>query len=90
MKKIVFTFGIIAGFINIMTDILLTNLGGEEMMHSNTQWIGYLVMVIALSLIFVGVKQYRDKHLGGVIKFGKAFLIGLYISLVAGAIYVGT
>ncbi|MGN8226273.1 DUF4199 domain-containing protein [Gracilimonas sp. BCB1] len=90
MKQIVFTFGIIAGFINIMTGILLTNLGGEEMMHSNTQWIGYLVMIIALSLIFVGVKQYRDQYLGGVIKFGKAFLIGLYISLVAGAIYVGT
>jgi len=34
------------------------------------------------------VKQYRDKYNGGVIKFGKAFLIGLYITLVAGLIYV--
>ncbi|MAL19135.1 MAG: DUF4199 domain-containing protein [Balneola sp.] len=89
MKKIVLTFGIFAGIINVGTGILLVNLAGEEMVHANSQWIGYLVMIIALSMIFVGIKQYRDEHLGGVIKFGKAFLTGLYIALIASAIYVG-
>jgi hypothetical protein len=45
-------------------------------------------MLIALSFIFVGVKRYRDRALGGVIKFLPAFLIGLGISMVAGIIYV--
>lgn len=89
MKKIALTYGVIAGIINVGTGILLTNFAGEEMIHANSQWIGYLVMIIALSMIFVGIKQFRDKHLGGVIKFGQAFLAGLYITLVASVIYVG-
>lgn len=89
MKKIVITFGIIAGIINAGTAALLVSLAGDDLIHANTEWVGYLVMFISLSMIFVGVKQYRDQHLGGVISFGKAFLVGLYIALVAGAIYVG-
>lgn len=90
MKKIIFVYGIIAGAINIGVALLLTNVLGDEMAHANTEWLGYLVMIIALTMIFVGIKQFRDKHLGGVIKFGKAFLVGLYIALVASAIYVGS
>jgi len=88
MKKIVLTFGILAGMINAAAGILLVSWGGDELVHANSMWIGYLVMIISLSMIFVGVKQYRDQHLGGVITFVKAFLTGLYIALVAAAIYV--
>ena len=42
-------------------------------------------MLVALSLIFVGVKRYRDVECGGVIRFGRAFLLGLGIAAVAGA-----
>jgi len=49
---------------------------------------GYLIMVIALTMIFLGVKRYRDSSLGGVIRFGPAFLLGLMIAAVAGAVYV--
>lgn len=90
MRKIALTFGIIAGLINAAIAMLLTTIAGDEMIHANSEWIGYLVMIIALSMIFVGIKQYRDKHLGGIIKFGKAFLVGLYIALVASAFYVGS
>lgn len=90
MKKIVFVYGFLAGVINLGVALLLTNFFGDEMAHANTEWLGYLVMIIALTMIFVGIKQFRDKHLGGVIKFGKAFLVGFYIALVASAIYVGS
>lgn len=89
MKKIVLVYGVIAGAINIAVALLLTTIFGDDMAHSNTEWLGYLIMIIALTLIFMGIKQFRDKHLGGVIKFGKAFLTGLYIALVASAVYVG-
>ncbi|HYC29945.1 MAG TPA: DUF4199 domain-containing protein, partial [Chitinophagaceae bacterium] len=36
----------------------------------------------------VGIKTYRDKHNNGLISFGKAFRIGLYISLIASTMYV--
>lgn len=55
--------------------------------HSSV-WLGYLIMLVALSSILVGVKQYRDEVQGGVIGFGKAFLIGLGIAAVAGLAYV--
>ena len=51
--------------------------------HFETPWFGYLVMLVALSLIFVGVKRYRDVECGGVIKFGRAFALGLGMALVA-------
>jgi hypothetical protein len=44
-------------------------------------------MVIALSMIFFGVKAYRDNHLGGTITFGSALKVGLLITLVAALIY---
>jgi len=55
---------------------------------SHSLWFGYLIMLAALSLIFVGVKRYRDVECGGVIRFGRAFGLGLGIAVVAGLIYV--
>lgn len=89
MKKIVFWYGIIAGIINVGLAWLLYLIWGDDLMHANNVWLGYLVMLIALSMIFFGVKQFRDSQLGGVIKFGKAFLVGLCITLVASTIYAG-
>ena len=50
--------------------------------------IGYTTMLIALSLVFVGIKRQRDDAGGGVIGFWSAFGMGLGISVVAGIFYV--
>ncbi|RYG12859.1 MAG: DUF4199 domain-containing protein [Chitinophagaceae bacterium] len=50
--------------------------------------LGYTAMLLSLSLIFVGVKNYRDKHLGGIISFKKAFLMALYMAFIASTLYV--
>src|SRR5688572_20250943 len=47
----------------------------------------YVIMLVALSMVFVGIRQYRDKALGGVIKFAPALGLGLAISGVAGIFY---
>jgi hypothetical protein len=44
-------------------------------------------MVIALSMIFFGIKSYRDNYQNGAIKFGKGFQVGMLITLVATLIY---
>lgn len=49
--------------------------------------IGYLTMLLALSLVFVAIKRYRDSDLGGVIRFWPAFGLGLGITIVASLIY---
>ena len=85
MKKIILTFGIIAGLI-CSSMFLLT--------HSDTpdfdkgMILGYLSMIIALSTIFFATKQYRDNYNGGSINFGKAFQVGIGITLVAAVVYV--
>ena len=86
MKRIALIYGGIAGLVIIFSMILGMAMSGEESTFS--QWLGYLIMVVALSLVFLGVKKYRDEELGGVIKFGTAFLAGLAITLVASVIYV--
>ena len=47
-------------------------------------------MIISSTTIFIGIRTYRNEELGGVISFGKAFLLGLYIALVAATLYVIT
>jgi len=50
--------------------------------------VGYLIMLIALSAVFAGIKRYRDVDLGGVIKFWPAFALGVGITFVASVFYV--
>ena len=49
---------------------------------------GYTSMLLAFSMVFVGIKNFRDKYHQGSISFKKAFLIGLYITLIACTMYV--
>jgi TRAP-type C4-dicarboxylate transport system permease large subunit len=45
--------------------------------------VGYLTQIVALTTVFLGIKHFRDKERGGVVKFLPAFLVGLGISAVA-------
>ncbi|MGB8635426.1 MAG: DUF4199 domain-containing protein [Rhodanobacteraceae bacterium] len=82
-------FGIISGMAVILpTQIAMGFSATRHLLGSEV--VGYLVMLIALSLIFVGIKRHRDQALGGVIGFPRALLLGLLISLVASLIYVAS
>ncbi len=86
MKKIVLIYGLIAGLVVVaMMFITMPFVMDGTIEHSHL--LGYTTMVIALSTIFIAIKNYRDKHSNGTIKFGKAFLIGLYITLIGGVLY---
>ena len=78
--------GAIAGAIVVST--IIAGLALDLPSHFHSEWFGYLVMLVALSLLFVGVKRYRDVECGGVIGFGRAFAVGLGIAAVAGVVYV--
>jgi hypothetical protein len=57
-------------------------------MQDHSLLLGYTIMLVALSMIFFGIKAYRDRELGGVIHFMPALFMGLGISIVSGIIYV--
>jgi hypothetical protein len=88
MKKIVLVCGLIAGLIvsamMLITMAIYTSTGNFE----NGMIYGYASMLLAFSLIFVGIKNYRDKYNNGIISFGKAFKIGILITLIASTMYV--
>jgi hypothetical protein len=52
--------------------------------------VGYLTMLISLSMVFMGVRQYRTEVKGGVIRFWPAFGIGIGIACIAALFYVLT
>ena len=60
---------------------------GPDVAIFHTMWFGELVMLVASTFIFVGVKRYRDVEKGGVIKFLPALGVGLAIAIVAAIIY---
>jgi Protein of unknown function (DUF4199) len=89
MKKTVLICGLIAGFISTSLFIglmLLGKAGQDDFKHGMIY--GYTLMILAFSFIFVGTKITRDKYNGGTISFGKAFRVGLYITLIASTMYV--
>lgn len=91
MNRIILVYGSITGATiigSMMLGIVAARSGGNSFFASEA--LGYSIMLIGFSMIFVATKNYRDKELGGIIKFGTAFKIGLGISLIAGIVYVVT
>jgi Protein of unknown function (DUF4199) len=88
MLRNILTYGVIAGLaVGIPLSVITLSFSGHQMLTYG-MLIGYTIMLIALSAVFVGVKRHRDVDLGGVIGFWQALALGLAISFVAGVIYV--
>jgi hypothetical protein len=81
-------YGSLAGLIIIAMSLIAYGFGLVG--HSSSPLFGYTVMLLALTMIFVGVKRYRDVELGGVIRFGRALAVALGIGLVAACIYAAS
>lgn len=88
MKRIIIIYGLIAGSIVAAMILLAIPLWKNGILnHDNGEVVGYTTMVIALSVIFFGVKSYRDKYGNGVITFARGVKIGLLISVIAAVMY---
>jgi hypothetical protein len=87
MLRTILTFGLVAGVI-IIVPMSLTVLNLDMGHGGYAMLVGYLTMILAFSLIFMGMKRHRDTAQGGVIRFGPALLLGLGITVTASIIYV--
>jgi hypothetical protein len=88
MKKVILVCGGIAGLIVSAMGVVSTAIYCTSGDFEGGMVYGYTSMIVAFSLIFVGVKSFRDKYNNGMVSFGKAFKVGILITLVASTLYV--
>jgi Protein of unknown function (DUF4199) len=87
MKKTVLTFGLISGFIIIALMTLSLALS-DRIGYGHNLVLGYTILILGSVLVFFGIRSYRDNIAGGQISFGRAFVVGILISLIASVCYV--
>lgn len=87
MTKIVLIFGLISGAIaGALMWLLVTFVKRDAVDFDNAVFVGYATMLVALSMVFFGIKSYRDNN-GGRISFVKGLQVGILISLISALCY---
>ena len=87
MKKTVLTFGLIGGA--ILAAMMYATLPFiDKIGFDKGEIVGYTTMILAFLLVFFGIRSYRENVGGGQITFGRAFAVGILITLVVCVCYV--
>lgn len=89
MKKTVLTFGLISGAVSSLLMLamlaLLDKIGFDKGVI-----VGYTTIVLSFLLVFFGIRSYRENVGAGKITFGRAFAVGILITLISCVCYVVT
>lgn len=87
MKKTVLTFGLISGAV---AAVLMSSLVSfvYRIGFDKGVILGYTAIVVSLLLVPFGIRSYRENVGGGNITFGRAFAIGILITIISCICYV--
>jgi hypothetical protein len=89
MKRTILIFGLISGAISslmmVSTLPFLHKIGTAK-----GAIVGYTAIVLSFMLVFFGIRSYRENVGNGEITFGRAFFVGIGITLISCAFYVAT
>jgi hypothetical protein len=89
MKKTILTFGLISG---VMSSLMM--LATLPFIHrigfDKGLIVGYTGIVLSFLLVFFGIRSYRENVGNGSITFGRAFAVGILITLISCVFYVVT
>lgn len=89
MKKTVLTFGLISGAVSsVMMVAMLPFI--DRIGFDKGVIVGYTTIVLSFLLVFFGIRSYRENVGGGEITFGRAFGVGILITLISCLCYVVT
>jgi len=87
MKKTVLIFGLLSGAVAaalmFMTLPFADRIGFERGLI-----VGYTTIILSFLLVFFGIRSYRENIGGGAITFGRAFAVGILITLISSVCYV--
>jgi len=87
MKKTVLIFGLISGAISVALMVALAFFI-DEIGFDRGMIVGYTSILIAFLLVFFGIRSYRETVGDGYITFGRAFSVGILITLISCICYV--
>ena len=88
MKKTVLTFGLISGAVSALLMMLLMIFFVDKIGFDKSIIVGYTTIVVSLMLVPFGIRSYRENVAGGTITFGRAFAVGILITLISCICYV--
>ena len=89
MKKTILTFGLISGAVSSLM-MVATVPFMHQIGFDKGYYVGYTAIVLSFLLVFFGIRSYRDNVGHGQITFAKGFAVGILITLISCAFYVGT
>lgn len=88
MKKTVLTFGLMSGVLS--SAMMLATLPFiDSIGFDYGAVVGYTAIVLSFLLVFFGIRSYREQA-GGSISFGRAFSVGILITIISCVFYVMT
>ncbi len=91
MKKILVTYGGVSALLTIIlmfVNFILVDKGVVN--FDNGTVVGYAGMIVALSMVFFGIKSFRDNHQNGRVSFWKGVQVGMLITLISSLAYATT
>lgn len=88
MKRIIWIYGLIIGTVLSINAIIMMTMMVNNKHFKGNDIIGYAAMVVMFSIIFFGIRKYRNGFNNGIISFGKAFKIGAIIAFIGSSMYV--
>jgi hypothetical protein len=90
MKKVVIIFGLISGVISsALMFLTLPLMKNGTINFDNGEIFGYTAIFLSFLLVFFGIRSYRE-NAGGTITFGRAFSVGILITLISSMFYVAS
>jgi hypothetical protein len=89
MRKTILKYGLISGLLCAALIAIATPIENSLSLDYG-YYIGYTVIVLSFLLVFFGIRSYREDQSGGQITFGRAFAIGISITLITCVFYVLT
>jgi hypothetical protein len=89
MKKTVLTFGLISGAVSSAM-MLATLPFADKIGWDKGEILGYTTIVLSALIVYFGIRSYRENAAGGRLTYGRGFAVGILITLISCACYVGT
>ena len=87
MIKNIIKYGIISGVIVAVLMLITKAVTNFEAGFAYGEILGYSTMIAAFSMIFIGIKKFRDSQTDGKATFVQSLVIGLGISVIATLFY---